>query len=146
MPRLFLFLGKESRVFDCHRRFAGKHAHQFHVPFVKYSFLLAVHRHHADCAVVKNQWHGANRSGQTSWFEAQALGLFGVVVSNQQRLARSDHVFGQVIPGRASSFGQPIALYHIDFKSYLLSLVVVERDKKTTYVEQPFHLRINAVE
>jgi len=51
-----------------------------------------------------------------------------------------------MISGGANSFGQPVALQYINFKSHLLSLVIVECDEKAAHIEQALHLGINAIE
>ena len=114
--------------------------------FVKYPFLFAVHRHHADCAVVKNQRHRANATGKTSWFEAQPFSFLFIVVSDEKRLTGVHHVFGQMVSGGSNSFRQPVAFEYIDFKSHLLSLVIVECDEKAAHIEQALHLGINTIE
>src|SRR5271154_1569389 len=51
-----------------------------------------------------------------------------------------------MISGGASSFGQPVAFQYINFKSHLLSLVIVECNEKAAHIEQAFHLGINTIE
>src|SRR5580704_14866700 len=110
--------------------------------FVKYPLLFAVHRHHADCPVVKNQRHRANTASLTSGLKTQPFSFSVIVISDEQRLASIYNVLSQMVSGRSNPLRQPLAFQYIDFKSHLLRLVIVERDEKAAYIEQPLHLGI----
>src|ERR1700689_916966 len=51
-----------------------------------------------------------------------------------------------MVSGGSNSFRQPVAFQYIDFKSHLLSLVIVECDEKAAHIEQALHLGINTIE
>ncbi len=131
-----LFL-EESRVFDGDTGFAGQHAQQFQVAFVKGALVIGENRHGPDGAVVGHQRNAAETPARANGIDAKFLGFFHVIVANQDRLPRADDVFGYVVAGRAGALRHARAIDHFQIKGHLVTGGIERGDIKIFDIKEP---------
>src|SRR5690349_16204525 len=111
---------EEPGVFDGDASFAGQHAKQFEVPFIKSSFVIRENSHGANGVVVGNEGNAAETAALSDRLDAELFNFIDVVFANQNGLARSNDVLGDVVSCGADAPGHAIAANDFHLKTKLI--------------------------
>jgi hypothetical protein len=108
---------KEAGVFDGDAGFAGEHAEQFEVALVKSALVVGENGHGADGVVVSHKGNAAETASLADGFDAELFDFIDIIFANQNRLPRSNDVFGEMVSGGARAPRHAIAGDDFQFKA-----------------------------
>ena len=136
MPRLGTLFLEQARILDGDARFAGKDAHEFKMPFVKDAFILGKNSHRADSVIVGDKRNAAEAASFAKRLDAEFFDFGGVIFADQDRLARTNDVFRDVVSGRTAARRFEHAANHFDIELHFVANRIERADVKVLDVKQ----------
>src|SRR5690348_12548701 len=108
---------EETSVFDGDAGFAGEHAEQLEMALIKSALVVGENGHGADGVVISHKGNAAKTASLANGFDAELSDFIDIIFANQNRLARSNDVFGEMVSGRANTAGHAIAADDFQLKA-----------------------------
>src|SRR5271163_2117259 len=136
MTRLGALLVEKPRVFNGDTRFAGKHAQQFEMPFVKHALVFRENSHGADSVIVSDQRNAAETAVLENGLDAEFLDFGDIVFADKDGLSRPNNVFGEIVAGRPAARWLHGAVRHFYVEPHFVAKWVERADIKILDVKQ----------
>src|SRR5690349_18516986 len=101
MARFGAFFVEETRIFDGDAGFAGQHAKQLEMAFIKSALVVGENGHGADGVVVSHEGNAAETAAFADGFDTEFFDFIYIVFANQNRLPGSNDVLSEMVSGGA---------------------------------------------
>src|SRR5215470_4901422 len=116
VARFGSFFLEKAGVFNGDTSFASEYAQNFEMTFVVGAFFVGEEAQRADRVIVSDEGDTAERASGANRLDAQFADFVDEILANQNRLARPQYVFGQVIARRPRSLCLAYALDGVEFE------------------------------